>query len=198
MTTQSCQCKLLFRLEVLQCWPQSQWFQVSGTLLIFEDTVSPSHTRSAMLIHHHHDAFFHLQLQCAGVELNLFCNLQLCFLFLRFLLLFTGVASSCLPARLCIDLVCSSSAFENSKLKLINFDFFSTAWINNIWAVSFLVCIIKSCNLKLQCCIQIFEAKFVLTRVGNFLFYCELPIVTAVTTFVTGKATVAHCRHLAT
>ena len=36
-TTQSCQCKLLFRLEVLQCWPQRQWFQVSGTLLSWRD-----------------------------------------------------------------------------------------------------------------------------------------------------------------
>jgi hypothetical protein len=38
--------------------------------------------------HHHHHAFLHLQLQCAGVELNLICDLQLCFLVLRFL--FTG------------------------------------------------------------------------------------------------------------
>ena len=94
---------------------------------------------------HHHDAFFHLQLQCADVELNLLCNMQLCFLVLRFKLPLIHwqvcMASSSLSARFSIDFVCSGSAFE--ILKLIDFDFFSIAWIIiYLWVVSFLVCIL--------------------------------------------------------
>jgi hypothetical protein len=43
-------------------------------------TQSSRGTCSTMLVHHHHHhhhTFLHLQLQCAGVELNLICNLQL-------------------------------------------------------------------------------------------------------------------------
>ena len=48
---QSCECKLLFRLEaaiLLQCWPRCQWFQVCKPALL---TVTPSSrgTRSTML-----------------------------------------------------------------------------------------------------------------------------------------------------
>ena len=46
-----------------------------------------------------------------------------------------------LASGLGIDFVCSSSAFENSKL--IDFNFFSIAWIiNYLRVISFLVCIL--------------------------------------------------------
>jgi hypothetical protein len=74
------------------------------------------------------------------------------------------VASSCLPAGLGIDFICSSFALES--LKLINFDFFSIAWmINHIWVVSFSVC---NNNFVLSLLVSVLLAAFKNSKIINF------------------------------